>query len=87
MEVLRINVAARNTEGRKFMPELNVTETNLKDSLKAALIEVLQERRDLLTDALEDAIADIGLGQAIQEGLHGPNVSQDDVMSVLRATK
>lgn len=69
------------------MPALNVTETNMKNSLKAALIEVLQERRDLLTDALEDAIADIGLGHAIQEGLNGPNVSRDDVMSVLHATK
>ena len=55
--------------------------------MKAALIEVLQERRDLLTDALENAIADIGLGHAIQEGLAGPNISRDDVMSVLHAPR
>ncbi|MER3457356.1 MAG: hypothetical protein C4309_00635 [Chloroflexota bacterium] len=59
-------------------------ENKLKEALKAALIEVLEERRDLVRDALEEALEDIGLVYAIQEGEHSPTVSRDDVFDILK---
>jgi hypothetical protein len=43
-------------------------EEKLKKVLKTALIEVLEERRDLVREAVEEAIEDIALARAIDEG-------------------
>ena len=40
----------------------------LKNLIKTALIEVLKERQDLLHNAIEDAIEDVALAHAIEEG-------------------
>lgn len=55
----------------------------LKMLLNEAITEVLQERRDLLYDALEEAIEDMALTRAIEEGASGENVSRDDIFRVL----
>ena len=47
---------------------LTAEETKLKKLLKAAMVEVLEERRDLVRDALADAVEDIGLIRAIEAG-------------------
>ncbi len=60
-----------------------VDDAKLKDLFKAALVEVLEERRDLFRDLLEEALEDIGMRYAIEEGLRGRNVSRDDVFSIL----
>ena len=55
----------------------------LKDALKAALVEVLQERSDLLRDVLAEVMEDIALGRAIQEGEGSERVSRDEVFRAL----
>jgi hypothetical protein len=42
-------------------------EEKLKSLFKAALIEVLEERGDLVREALEDAVEDYALSRAIEE--------------------
>ncbi len=42
---------------------------DLKEAVKAALVEVLDERQDLLREALSEALEDIGMLRAIEEGL------------------
>lgn len=62
-------------------PSLN--ETQLKDALKAALVEVLEERADLLRDVLAEVMEDIALIRAIQEGEASERVSRDEVFRLL----
>jgi len=61
-------------------------ENELKDLLKAAIIEVLDERRDLLREILEEALEDIGLAHAIQEGESTDTTSRDAVFEILEAS-
>jgi hypothetical protein len=56
---------------------------DLKKRVKSALLEILDERPELLREALED----IGLGRAIQEGLKTPSVSREDVFSRLKGKR
>lgn len=61
----------------------SVDETMLKGMIKAALWEVLEERRDWLADLLGEVFADIGLGYAIQEGEQTPLISREEVFRTL----
>jgi hypothetical protein len=59
------------------------TEAQLKDALKLALIEVLEERSDLLRDVLAEVMEDVALTRAIQEGEASGLASRDDVFRAL----
>jgi hypothetical protein len=67
------------------MVAASLSETQLKDVLKAALIEVLEERSDLLRDVLAEVMEDVALGRAIQEGETSGVVSRDEVFRALEA--
>lgn len=69
------------------MAPTTLDEHLLKDALKAALIEVLEERRDLVRDALEEAIEEIALGHAIEEGEQSPAASRSEVFEILNRTE
>ena len=62
-----------------------VDEVKLKEVVKTAIVEVFEERRDWLADLLGEALADIGLGYAIQAGEKTPTVSREEVFQVLEA--
>jgi hypothetical protein len=61
----------------------SIDEGKLKELLKAAVIEALEERRDLVRDLVEEAMEDIALARAIDEGLDGESVSRDEVFALL----
>ncbi|MBI4479018.1 MAG: hypothetical protein HY651_03245 [Acidobacteria bacterium] len=61
-----------------------IDEAKLKKLLKAAMVEVLEERRDLVRDALAEAVEDLGMIQAIKEGSHSARVSRNEVFRILR---
>lgn len=61
----------------------SIDEGKLKELLKAAVIEALEERRDLVKDMVEEAMEDIALARAIEEGLGGKSVSRDEVFALL----
>ncbi len=63
----------------------SICEAQLKDALKLALIEVLEERSDLLRDVLAEAIEEVALVRAIQEGETSEPVSREDVFRALEA--
>ena len=63
------------------MSKVQFDESRFK-SVKSALREVIEEERDLVRDILEEALEDIGLANAIEEGEHGPIVSRDHVFQV-----
>lgn len=62
-------------------------EVRLKDLLKTAIIEVFEERKDLLRDVLQEALEDMALARAIEEGAGGVTVSRDEVFAVLEGSR
>jgi hypothetical protein len=67
------------------MADLTIPEDSLRALLKQALIEALEERRDLLHDVVADALEEIALAEAIREGRRGDKASRDEVFAVLRS--
>jgi len=65
------------------MSVTTIDDAKLKGVVKAAVLEVFEEKRDWLADLLGDALLDVGLGYAIQEGEQTPTVSRDEVFQVL----
>jgi hypothetical protein len=59
-------------------------EGRLKDLFKAAIIEVLEERSDLLRGIVEEAFEEIALARAIAEGEHTEVVSRDRVFELFQ---
>jgi hypothetical protein len=55
----------------------------LKEALKAAIVEVLEERRDLVVDLIEEALEDIALVRSMEAVEGSPLVSRDEVFRIL----
>jgi hypothetical protein len=64
------------------MNRLPVEDEKLK-LLKTAIVEVLEERQDLLQDAIADALEDVGMVRAIAEGEQTPHVRRAEVFCSL----
>ena len=60
-----------------------ISRKELKKLMKEAVISVLTERKDLLEDAVSEAILDMKLGLAIEEGDTGEYVSEAEILSKL----
>lgn len=65
------------------MGSIVIDDQTLKGLFKEALAEVLQERPDLLRDALPRAIEDLGLAGAIREGEQTELVARDAALGAL----
>ncbi len=63
------------------MPEISKGE--IKELMKEAIVSVLTERRDLIEDAVAEAILDMKLALSIEEGDTGEYVSEDNILSKL----
>ena len=61
-----------------------VEESTLKRAVKAAVEEVFEERKDMMSDLLEEALLDIGLARAIREGECSRMVSRRTVFNVMK---
>ena len=62
-----------------------IDEAKLKEALKAAIVEVLEERKDLVREVLEEALEDIALARAIDEGEQSELVARDEVFKALES--
>jgi len=67
------------------MITLNMEEQQLKDVFKQALLEILEERQDLVAALFQETLEDWGLLQAIREGETTPIVSRETVLAALEA--
>jgi hypothetical protein len=67
------------------MSVMTLEEVRLKDLMKVALVEVFEERQEWLSGLMSDALTDIALGYAIQEGERTPLVSREEVFKALEA--
>lgn len=58
-------------------------DARLKALFKAAIVEVLEERKDLLRDAIEETMEDIAMARAIEEARSAEDVSRSEVFSII----
>ena len=59
-----------------------LSQQDMKDLIKQALLEIIEERRDLIHDVLEEALEDIALARAIEEGKDSGEASRHEVFAV-----
>ncbi len=66
-----------------LMATTTIEEGKLKDLIKTALIEVLDARRDLIQEIVEEAIEDFAFSWAIEQGMTSDKVSRGEVFAIL----
>jgi hypothetical protein len=67
----------------KKMSETILNTSELKELLKTTLIEILQEQKEVFTDIIVEAMEDIALAKAIEEGENTKNASREDIFKLL----
>lgn len=65
------------------MGRISVDDEKLKSMLKAAAVEGLQERTDLLQDAITEALEEVPLVRAIEEGERTKSVTRREVFAAV----
>ena len=65
------------------VPESQLEDERLKALFKTALLEVLEERKDLLRDVIEETLEDIALARAIESGQRSQEASRSEVFPML----
>lgn len=61
-----------------------INHEQLKNVIKTALVEVLEERQDLLYDAIENAIEDVAFARAIEEGESTELVEREEIFKLFK---
>jgi len=69
------------------MAAATIDEEKLKALLKSALVEALEEHRDLVQDIVKEAMEDIALAHAIEQGLGGECVSREEIFAILEGER
>jgi len=65
------------------METITMSRNELKRLMKETFIDVLTDRKDLIENAVIEAIEDIGLGAAMEEGRTGEHVDKNEFMGKL----
>ena len=65
------------------METIAMSRSEIKKLMREAFIDVLTDRKDLIEDAVIEAIEDIGLGVAMEEGRTGEYVGQETFLKKL----
>ena len=66
---------------------ISADDQKIKALFKEAIVEVMEENQDLVSSLLVEALEDIGLSRAIEEGKNSESVSREEVFKVLRPVK
>ncbi|MBW4628360.1 MAG: hypothetical protein KME49_23320 [Brasilonema octagenarum HA4186-MV1] len=65
------------------MTGINLDENKLKDIFKTAIIELLQEQKEVFSDLFIEILEDIALEKAIKEGEKTETVSRETIFKIL----
>ncbi len=60
-----------------------IDEEKLKEAVKSAIIEIMEERKDLVRDLFEEVLEDVALSRAIKVGDESGVVSRDEIFRAL----
>jgi len=63
--------------------QISMDESKLKKLFKEALIEALEEKKDIFQELIAEAIEDVALVRAIQEGEKTNPVSKKEIRNIL----
>ena len=66
-----------------LMSELSLSEAQLKDLMKTAILEIFQEQRGFFQELVTEAMEDIALIKAIDEGKDSDPVERDAIFAIL----
>jgi len=69
------------------MAEPLIDEEKLKSIFKKAIVEVLEERHELLRRLLDEAIEDLALARAIEQGENSGFATRQEVLGILEGQK
>ena len=65
------------------MSENTLNTNQLKELIKTAIVEILQEQKEVFTDIVVEAMEDIALVKAIKEGENTETVSREAIFKIL----
>ena len=74
-------LAALNLEERPM--QTLIDDNKLKQLLKEALIEAIEDKRSLFYDLIVDAVEDIAMVRAIQEGENTETINKQEIFNIL----
>ena len=67
------------------METITISRRELKKIMKETFVDVLTSRRDLIEDAVIEAIEDVGLARAMEDGRTGEYVDAKEFMKKLNS--
>ena len=65
------------------MEDFTTYNGKLKEVFKQAIIEAMEEKKDLVHDLLVEAMEDLGMIRAIQQGEDSKTTSRDEVFNLV----
>jgi len=68
------------------METLPIDSVKIKELFKQAIIEAMEEKKEVVHDLLVEAMEDLAMIHAIQEGEETEPVSRDEVFKILEGT-
>lgn len=67
--------------------ETSVDDIKLKNLMKQALIEAIEEKKEAVHDLLVEAMEDVAMIRAIQEGEDSGPVGRDEIFGILSGSE
>jgi hypothetical protein len=64
--------------------EICIDESRFKELMKQALVEALEDRKEMIYDMLSEVIEDIGLAHAIKKGEATESVGKQEILDILQ---
>ena len=67
--------------------ETLIDDNKIKNLFKQAIIEAIEEKRDVVHDLFMEALEDIAMVRAIEEGESTDSVARDEIFNILNGGK
>ena len=65
--------------------ELTVSDDKLKKVLKEIIVELIQDKKNVMSEIISDALEDVGLAQAIEQGRKNKFVDESEILEILES--
>ena len=63
--------------------QISIIDEQMKSLLEEILVKIVQEKREIFYDIVTEALEDVALAHAIQEGRKNQFVSEDRILALL----